>query len=89
MKNLDEIRNEIDNIDHELVALFQMRMSLAGEVANYKIANNLPVLNPAREKEILDRLTPEGELGPFTKDFLESIFDLSRKYQHTVMAQEE
>lgn len=89
MKNLDEIRSEIDNIDHELVNLFQMRMSLVGDVANYKLANNLPIFNPSREKEILERLTPEGVLGPYTKDFLESIFDLSRRYQSLVIAQEE
>lgn len=88
MKNLDEIRSEIDNIDHELVNLFHMRMSLVGEVANYKAANNLPIFNPSREKEILERLTPEGELGPFTTDFLESIFDLSRRYQSLIIAQE-
>lgn len=86
---LEEIRSEIDNIDHELVSLFQMRMNLVGEVANYKIANGIPVFNPAREQEILDKLTPEGVLGPYTKDFLQSIFDISKKYQSIIIAQEE
>ena len=85
---LDEIRSEIDNIDHELVSLFQMRMNLVKEVANYKIANSLPIFNPERESAILDQLTPEGELGPYTRDFLQTMFDISKKYQSIIMAQE-
>lgn len=87
--NLDEIRNEIDHIDHELVYLFQMRMNLVGEVAQYKSANSLPIFNPEREREILERLTPEGALGPYTKTFLESIFEISKSYQHVIISQEE
>jgi len=83
--NLDSIRTEIDDIDHELVRLFQMRMNLVGEVANYKAANNIPVFNPEREKEILCKLIPEGELGPYTKDFLQSIFEISKKYQNILI----
>lgn len=87
--NLDSIRTDIDHIDHELVGLFQMRMNLVAEVAKYKAANNIPVFNPEREKEILDNLIPEGELGPYTKDFLESIFEISKKYQSLLIVQEE
>lgn len=86
--NLENIRVNIDNIDHELVQLFQMRMSLVAEVAKYKAANNIPVFNPERELEILNNLIPEGELGPYTKDFLESIFGISKSYQSLLIAQE-
>ncbi len=86
--NLDNIRVDIDDIDHELVRLFQMRMSLVAEVAKYKAANNIPVFNPERENEILNNLIPEGELGPYTKDFLQSIFDISKKYQSLLIIQE-
>lgn len=85
---LYEIRSEIDNIDHELVSLFQMRMNLVKEVANYKIENSLPIFNPDREVEILEKLTPEGELGPYTKDFLQSMFEISKKYQSYIISQE-
>jgi len=86
---LEEIRSEIDNIDHELVALFKMRMNLVGEVANYKLANSLPIFNPEREMEILAKLTPEGELGPFTNDFLTALFEISKSYQRLIIAQGE
>jgi chorismate mutase / prephenate dehydratase len=86
--DIDNIRSEIDNIDHELVHLFQMRMSLVSEVAHYKAANNLPIFNAERENEILKNLIPEGELGPYTNDFLKSIFDISKKYQSILIMQE-
>jgi len=86
--DLDNIRADIDDIDHELVNLFQMRMNLVAEIAKYKAANNIPVFNPEREKEILSNLIPEGELGPYTKDFLQSIFEISRKYQSILIVQE-
>lgn len=86
---LEEIRTEIDNIDHEMVNLFKMRMNLVGEVANYKMANSLPIFNPERENEILSKLTPEGEMGPFTKDFLTALFEISKNYQRLIMAQGE
>ena len=40
MKDLLEIRDEIDGIDNEIVNLYKKRMALAEEVAEYKIANN-------------------------------------------------
>lgn len=86
--NLDSIRADIDDIDHELVHLFQVRMNLVSEVAKYKAANNIPIFNPEREKEILNNLIPEGELGPYTKDFIQSIFDISKKYQSLLIVQE-
>lgn len=83
--DLDSIRADIDDIDHELVRLFQMRMNLVGEVAQYKAINNIPIFNPEREKNILNNLIPEGELGPYTKDFLQSIFEISKKYQNILI----
>ena len=60
MKDLSEIRVEIDKIDREMIDLFRRRMDCAKEVAAYKQANHIPVLNTAREREILDRIEDEG-----------------------------
>ena len=38
--DLLECRREIDNIDEELVKLFEKRMNIAINVAKYKIENN-------------------------------------------------
>ena len=48
---LQELRMKIDEIDSELVKLFQQRMDVAADVAVYKRQNHLPVLDMARERE--------------------------------------
>ena len=54
--DLTEIRQDIDNIDRQLVNLFCQRMALAAQVADYKKANNLPIFVPGRERDILQRV---------------------------------
>ena len=50
MRNLSEIRTEIDSIDEQIIELFKKRMDCAKEVGNYKKANNIPVLYQLRQK---------------------------------------
>lgn len=48
MKELSDIRKELDAVDSELVALFEQRMNLCREVAEYKIAHHMQVLDSSR-----------------------------------------
>ena len=50
MKNLLELRDEIDVIDKQIVALYQQRMQIAAEVAEYKIETGKKVFDKDREK---------------------------------------
>ena len=61
MRDLKEIRKDIDKIDNQLIELFKQRMDCARDVGIYKQANNIPVLNEGRENEILDAV--EESLG--------------------------
>ena len=51
MKDLSEIRCDIDAIDRQIVSLYVQRMGLAAEVAEYKIANHKNVYDKAREDD--------------------------------------
>lgn len=83
--DLSEIRKKIDEIDSKLLPLFLERMNLSAEVAAYKKANNLPVLNKGREREILDRVMKEsGEMDQFSHRLYTTIFELSRAYQDSL-----
>ena len=53
MKNLLELRDEIDVIDKQIVALYQQRMQIAAEVAEYKIETGKKVFDKDREMEKL------------------------------------
>lgn len=55
MNTLEEKRNQIDEIDTQMIALFCQRMEIAKEIAVYKKAEHLPVRNEQREADLLKR----------------------------------
>ena len=55
MKDLNECRKRIDEIDDTLIALFEERMEIATSVADYKIKNNLPIFNKERENQVIEK----------------------------------
>lgn len=86
MKDLSEIRVEIDKIDSELIELFKKRMDCAKAVGLYKKENNIPVLNQNRENEILDSVEEKGgEYGSHARLLFSNIMELSRALQHNIV----
>lgn len=81
--DLTDYRAQIDAVDSELVRAFAARMEIAAQIAAYKRAHGLPVLQPAREEEKLNALSeaaPEA-LRPYLTQLYRTIFALSRAYQ--------
>jgi len=85
--NLEELRNNIDSIDDEIVNLVESRMDIAAKIAAYKKENNLPVLNSARERQILSAIAKKSR--PETKNYMRVLyslmFELSRSYQSNLL----
>ena len=81
--DIQELRNEIDNIDDELVRLFCRRMDMSAQVAEYKKENNLPIFVPSREREILANVAQKAgdEMGNYARVLYSMLFELSRSYQ--------
>lgn len=84
MKDLNEIRAEIDQINEQMLALFQQRMELAKQVIDYKKEKNIPILNKEREAEIIDRY---GSESPFAREFFECLMEISRNWQTKISLQ--
>ena len=80
---LRELRTEIDTVDRELTALFLRRMEASGQIAEVKAAKGLPILNAAREAEVLDRVSASApeELREYVRALYTEIMRLSREYQ--------
>ena len=86
MRDLKEIRKNIDEIDSQLIELFKKRMDCAKEVGIYKQANNIPVLNQDRENQILDDIEKKGgEYGAHSRLLYSNIMELSRALQHNIV----
>lgn len=84
MKDIKDLRKEIDVIDDEMIPLFERRMNVAKQVAEYKRANGETVLQTGREKEVLsravDRLSDKGYSNEAV-DFMTAVMDLSKEVQ--------
>ena len=88
MVDLKISRDKIDQIDRQIVKLFEERMEVANEVAKYKIETGKPVLDKEREEAKLDTL---GALSHSTfneravRELFSQIMSISRKYQYSVL----
>ena len=82
--DLNELRQQINSIDDELLTLFTRRMDLASQVADYKRAHDLPILQPAREREILKKAAEKAgpELGGYARVLFSMLMELSKSYQN-------
>lgn len=87
--DLQEIRKQLDKIDSSIEQLFEERMRLCGDVAEFKIETGKAVYDAEREKQKLEAVTAMAE-GDFNKQAVGELFlqmmTLSRRYQYQVMA---
>lgn len=70
---LDQLRQDIDKVDSELVALFAKRMALTRQVGEYKNAQGLPVYMPQREAELIARRRDEAEQAGISPQLIEDV----------------
>ena len=50
MKDITELRAEIDAVDSQIIELFRQRMEISEGVAAYKQAVGKPIYDPERER---------------------------------------
>ena len=58
--DISELREQINQIDHEIVELYGKRMETAREIGRFKREHNLPVLDSERERELLNRVAEQA-----------------------------
>ena len=84
MSELDNVRKKINNIDKEMASLFEERMNLAKEVAEYKMKFALPIFDAKREKEVIERNSQyisDDSIKEYYVRFLQNLMDESKNYQ--------
>ena len=81
--DLTTYRNEIDQIDNEIVRLFQERMDVAAKIAEYKKEQGMAILQPAREREKLAEVSEKSreDMQSYMRVLYSLLFELSRTYQ--------
>lgn len=90
MENLDlqEIRKKLDGIDNQLVELFEKRMALCSDVAEFKIQTGKKVYDGERERQKLDSVMAMAD-SEFNKkgvyELFSQIMTISRKLQYGLL----
>ena len=83
MDGLQQLRQDIDKIDGQLVELFRQRMDVTRRVGEYKRERDIPVLDQARERQVLQNKgeLAGDELRPAVITLFQTILALSRRQQ--------
>ena len=79
------LRQQIDDCDHELLAVLARRMSVSREIGRFKQAHNLRIVQPARYQDVIKARLDEGKrlgLDPdFTQRIMQAIHEESVRQQ--------
>ena len=74
-EGIHELRNQIDELDNQLMDLLAKRMRVCREIGQYKKEHNMTVLQPVRYSEILDKRGAQGVLCGMDAEFVKKIFE--------------
>ena len=70
---LSLLRQQIDDCDHELLAVLARRMSVSREIGQFKKTHNLRVVQPARYQDVMKARLAEGTTLGLPEDFTQQI----------------
>ena len=82
--DLNEIRQQIDTVDNEIVALLEERMKLATRVSAFKQRTGKAIYDPEREQALLDKVAASVTNPEYQEAIVASFSDImkhSRTYQ--------
>ena len=87
MRELSELRQDIDRIDTEIFRLFGERAEVAAGVAEYKRANNMRVFDPVRERQKVADAAGRvpADLATYGQVLMELLMEASRSRQHELL----
>ena len=88
MSDLEQYRQEIDELDEQLVRLFLRRMEVTGKVGEYKLAHGMQVLDRERERRVLAKrasLAVDIRQEEDVKELFQTIMAISRRRQQELI----
>ncbi len=84
MTKLEQAREEINKVDKMMAELFEKRMNLVVQIADYKKKNNMPVFDSSRENQVVERCTAYIKNPAFKSyyvKFIHGMMDISKEYE--------
>jgi chorismate mutase len=74
--SLDELREEIETIDHDIVELIARRTYVAETIAGVKDQRDLPTVDEDQEQRVMDRAGANAERFDVDANLVKAIFRL-------------
>lgn len=74
-EGIKQLRQQIDQLDNDLMGLLAKRMRVCREIGQYKKEHNIQVLQTGRYNEILDKRGVQGSLTGMDPMFVKQIFE--------------
>ena len=86
MPNLEEYREKIDEIDRTLIEKVDERMRVAEGIAKYKQANNLEIVDPLRERALMEKITEDSasDMAYYNRMLFSLLMEMSADHQRQV-----
>jgi chorismate mutase len=75
-KTLADWRNEIDEIDNQILQLLAKRIAVVKEVGKFKKNNNIPFFDPERKKKIIETKIKQAEKLGLPELFIRKIYEV-------------
>lgn len=72
---LEKLRQQINQLDDELMQILGRRMKVAEQIGDYKRQNNITILQTSRWNEIIERAFAKGEQLGLSREFITRYFD--------------
>jgi 4-amino-4-deoxychorismate mutase len=76
MSGLEPFRRRLDGLDEEIARLLGERFAVCREIAHYKRAHDIPMMQPARVAEVRARYLARGAEVDLPGDFTTALFEL-------------
>lgn len=86
MTNLEEYREKIDEIDRTLIEKVDERMRVAEGIAKYKQANDLEIVDPLRERALMEKITEDSanDMAYYNRMLFSLLMEMSADHQRQV-----
>ena len=72
---LEKLRQQINQLDDELIQMLAQRMRIAEQIGKYKKENNITILQTNRWNEIIEKALQKGEKNGLSREFITRYFD--------------
>ncbi|HEY4094697.1 MAG TPA: chorismate mutase [Baekduia sp.] len=76
MSGLEPFRTRLDQLDDQIARLLGERFEVCRQVAHYKSAHEIPMMQPDRVKEVRARYLARGDQANLPHDFTADLFEL-------------